>query len=48
MNEKKQKTTNKYKKNLQKDKGAMFFVPNPKTCTQYKERKNQLTNKSKE
>jgi hypothetical protein len=47
INEKEKKKTNKYKKKLRKDKGAMFFAPNPKTCTQYKERKNQLTNKSK-
>jgi hypothetical protein len=26
----------------------MFSPPNPKTCTQYKEKTNQLTNKSKE
>jgi len=36
------------KKKFPKDMGAMLFAPNPKTCTQYKEKTNQLTNKSKE
>jgi hypothetical protein len=34
------------KEKLPKDKGAMFLPPNPKTCTQYKEKTNQLINKS--
>ncbi len=38
----------KKKKKFPKDKGAMLFAPNSKTCTQYKEKTNQLTNKSKE
>jgi hypothetical protein len=28
----------KKKQKLPKDKGAMLFAPNPKTCTQYKEK----------
>jgi len=38
----------KKKKRFPKDKGAMPLAPNSKTCTQYKEKTNQLTNKSKE
>jgi hypothetical protein len=38
----------KKKKNFPKDMGAMLLASNPKTCTQYKEKTNQLTNKSKE
>jgi hypothetical protein len=44
---KKNKLTNTRKK-LRKDKGAMFFAQNPKTCTQYKDKTNQLTNKTRE
>jgi hypothetical protein len=36
----------KKRKKFPKDKGAMLLAPNPKTCTQYKEKINQLTNKS--
>jgi hypothetical protein len=36
------------KKKFPKDKGAMLLAPNSKTCTQYKEKTNHLTNKSKE
>jgi len=39
---------NKKKQKFPKDKGAMLIAPNPKTRTQYKEKTNQLTNKSKE
>jgi hypothetical protein len=44
-----QKAVNKYKKKFPKDKGAMLLAPNPKTCTKYKNKKeNQLTNKNRE
>jgi len=38
----------KKKKKFPKNKGAMLLAPNPKTCTQFKEKTNQLINKSKE
>jgi hypothetical protein len=38
----------KKEKKFPKNKGAMLLALNPKTCTQYKEKTNQLTNKSKE
>jgi hypothetical protein len=45
----KKKKSNKYKKKLPKDKGAMLLAPNPKTCIEYKKKeKNQLTNKNRE
>jgi hypothetical protein len=43
----KKKTTKKERKSS-KNMGAMLLAPNPKTCTQYKEKTNQLTNKNKE
>jgi hypothetical protein len=36
------------KKILRKDKGTMLFAPNPKTCTQYKDKTNKLINKTRE
>jgi len=36
------------KEKFPKNKGAMLLAPNPKTCTQFKEKTNQLINKSKE
>jgi cation transport regulator ChaB len=45
--EKKNQPINTRKK-LRKNKGAMFFALNPKTCTQYKDKTNQLTNKTRE
>jgi hypothetical protein len=38
----------KKKKKFPKNKRVMLLAPNPKTCTQYKEKTNQLTNKRKE
>jgi hypothetical protein len=38
----------KNKRKSSKKTGAILLAPNPKTCTQYKEKINQLTNESKE
>jgi hypothetical protein len=48
INEKRKEKNQQIQEKAPKRQGGHFFAPNPKTCTQYKERKNQLTNKSKE